>query len=114
MRPVILTPRCHDRGGRPVAVVTLALACAVAVRRMPVDIFPGARAHPRSTSRSPTAAWTPSADGRILTYYYEYHFLYITGIEHVESKSIQGAALMKLLFHPGTDMTQAMARRSGT
>ena len=27
-----------------------------------------------------------------LTYYYEYHFLYITGIEHVESKSIQGAA----------------------
>jgi hypothetical protein len=25
-----------------------------------------------------------------LTYYYEYHFLYITGIDHVESKSIQG------------------------
>ena len=45
-----------------------------------------------------------------LTYYYEYHFLYITGIEHVESKNIQGAALMKLVFHPGTDMSQAMAR----
>jgi multidrug efflux pump subunit AcrB len=44
-----------------------------------------------------------------LTYYYEYHFLYITGIEHVESKSIQGAALIKLQFHPGTDMSQAMA-----
>ena len=42
-----------------------------------------------------------------LTYYYEYHFLYITGIEHVESKSIQGAALMKLVFHQGTDMTSA-------
>jgi hypothetical protein len=26
-----------------------------------------------------------------LTYYYEYHFLYITGIDHVESKSIQGS-----------------------
>jgi len=25
-----------------------------------------------------------------ITYYYEYHFLYITGIEHVESKNIQG------------------------
>ena len=35
-----------------------------------------------------------------LTYYYEYHFLYITGIEHVESKNIQGVALMKLVFHP--------------
>src|SRR5437879_5336535 len=44
-----------------------------------------------------------------LTYYYEYHFLYITGIEHVESKSIQGAALMKLQFHPGTDMSQALS-----
>ncbi|MEK7754187.1 MAG: efflux RND transporter permease subunit, partial [Acidobacteriota bacterium] len=42
--------------------------------------------------------------------YYEYHFLYITGIEHVESKSIQGVALMKLVFHPGTDMNQAMAQ----
>jgi multidrug efflux pump subunit AcrB len=38
-----------------------------------------------------------------------YHFLYITGIEHVESQSIQGAALLKLQFHPGTDMAQAMS-----
>jgi multidrug efflux pump subunit AcrB len=44
-----------------------------------------------------------------LTYYYEYHFLYITGIEHVESKSIQGASIMKLQFHPGTDMSQALS-----
>src|ERR1700685_4710079 len=44
-----------------------------------------------------------------LTYYDEYHFLYITGIDHVESKSIQGAALMKLVFHEGTNMAQAMA-----
>ena len=48
-----------------------------------------------------------------LTYYYEYHFLYITGIEHVESKNIQGVALMKLVFHPGTDMSQAMAEVVG-
>jgi len=44
-----------------------------------------------------------------LTYYYEYHFLYITGIEHVESKSIQGAAIIKLQFHSGTDMSQALS-----
>src|SRR5436853_5601586 len=41
--------------------------------------------------------------------YYEYHFLYITGIEHVESKSIQGVGLIKLQFQPGTDMAGAMA-----
>jgi multidrug efflux pump subunit AcrB len=48
-----------------------------------------------------------------LTYYYEYHFLYITGIARVESKSIQGAALMKLVFHEGTDMGQAMGETVG-
>ncbi len=48
-----------------------------------------------------------------LTYYYEYHFLYITGIDRVESKSIQGAALMKLIFHEGTDMASAMAETVG-
>src|SRR5437773_4330449 len=48
-----------------------------------------------------------------LTYYYEYHFLYITGIDHVESKSIQGAALMKLVFHQGTDMASAMGETIG-
>jgi multidrug efflux pump subunit AcrB len=41
--------------------------------------------------------------------YYEYHFLYITGIEHVESRSIQGIGLIKLQFHPGTNMAQAVA-----
>jgi multidrug efflux pump subunit AcrB len=41
--------------------------------------------------------------------YYEYHFLYVRGIDYVESRSIQGAALMALHFHEGTDMAQAMA-----
>jgi multidrug efflux pump subunit AcrB len=45
----------------------------------------------------------------LLTNYYEYHFLYISHIHHVESRNIQGMALMKLFFHPGTDMAQAMA-----
>jgi len=44
-----------------------------------------------------------------LTNYYEYHFLYISGIHHVESRNVQGTALMKLFFHPGTNMSQAMA-----
>src|SRR5260370_13159253 len=55
----------------------------------------------------------PSQMEGYVTYYYEYHFLYITGIEHVESKNIQGIALMKLVFHPDTDMSQAMAEVVG-
>lgn len=43
-----------------------------------------------------------------LVHRYEYRFPYISGIEHVESRSIQGASIMKLQFHPGTDMSQAI------
>ncbi|HVM49981.1 MAG TPA: efflux RND transporter permease subunit, partial [Candidatus Acidoferrum sp.] len=57
----------------------------------------------------PYGGMDPAQMESFLTYFYEYHFLYITGIEHVESKSIQGAALLKLQFHPGTEMSQAMA-----
>src|SRR5205807_2704548 len=61
----------------------------------------------------PYGGMDPSQMEGYLTYYYEYHFLYITGIEHVESKNIQGVALMKLAFHEDTDMSQAMSEVVG-
>ena len=48
-----------------------------------------------------------------ITYYYEYHFLYINGIESVESKSIQNTASLKLTFHPGTDMARRWPQTIG-
>ena len=91
-----------------VAVLSVALCSILALRRMPVDIFPNLGA-PAIYVAQPYGGMDPSQMEGFLTYYYEYHFLYITGIEHVESKNIQGAALMKLVFHPGTEMSQAMA-----
>lgn len=93
-------------------VVALAAGAYLAVRRMAVDIFPQVGA-PAIYVAQPYGGMDPSQMEGFLTYYYEYHFLYITGIEHVESKSIQGVALMKLVFHPGTDMNQAMAQTIG-
>ncbi|MFN7933866.1 MAG: efflux RND transporter permease subunit [Bryobacteraceae bacterium] len=95
-----------------VAVLTVVLLAAMAVRRMPVDIFPRVGA-PAIYVAQPYGGMDPSQMEGFMTYYYEYHFLYITGIEHVESKNIQGAALMKLVFHEGTDMNQAMAEVVG-
>ncbi len=57
----------------------------------------------------PYGGMDPAQMEGLLTNYYEYHFLYITGIHHVESRNIQGMSLMKLYFHPGTNMAQAMA-----
>jgi multidrug efflux pump subunit AcrB len=92
-----------------VAVVAVLLCAGLAVQRMPVDVFPDLGA-PAIFVAQPYGGMDPAQMEGYLTYYYEYHFLYITGIEHVESKNIQGAALMKLYFYPGTDMNQAMAQ----
>lgn len=95
-----------------VAMLALAAAAILAVRRMPVDIFPTV-GDPAIYVAQPYGGMDPAQMDGFLTYYYEYHFLYVAGIEHIESKSIQGVALLKLVFHPGTDMNQAMAQVIG-
>ena len=95
-----------------VAVIAIALTSLMAIQQMKVDIFPKLGA-PAIYVAQPFGGMDPSQMEGYLTYYYEYHFLYITGIEHVESKNIQGIALMKLVFHENTDMSQAMAEVVG-
>src|SRR6266542_2083325 len=95
-----------------VAVIAVALCSWLALSRMSIDIFPNLGA-PAIFVAQPYGGMDPSQMEGYLTYYYEYHFLYITGIEHVESKNIQGIALMKLVFHPETDMSQAMGEVVG-
>src|ERR1700741_2094743 len=97
---------------RPLTVLVLVLAVVLgawqALQKMSRDIFPPLGI-PTIYVAQPYGGMDPAQMEGYLTYYYEYHFLYITGIEHVESKSIQGVALIKLQFHPGTNMAQALA-----
>ena len=101
---------------RPVTVLTLSvgllLSGLLASSRMRVDIFPNLNL-PVIYVCQPYGGMDPSQMEGLLTNYYEYHFLYINGIHHVESRNVQGLALMKLYFHPGTDMAQAMAETLG-
>ena len=91
-----------------VALVGVALGCVLAIRQMPVDIFPSLNL-PVIYVCQPYGGMDPAQMEGYLANYYEYHFLYITGIHHVESQNVQGMSLMKLYFHPGTNMAQAMA-----
>jgi multidrug efflux pump subunit AcrB len=91
-----------------VAIVAVVLGAVVAFFRMSIDIFPDLNT-PVIYVAQPYGGMDPQQMEGFLTNYYEYHFLYITGIDHVESKNIQSVALMKLYFHPGTNMAQAMA-----
>src|SRR6266567_3727839 len=58
----------------------------------------------------PYGGMSPSQMEGQLVGYYEYHFLYIAGLEHIESQSIQGMGMLKLYFHPGTDIAQSLAQ----
>ena len=97
---------------RPFSVIVLitgiVIGAFVALSQMARDVFPPLGV-PTIYVAQPYGGMDPAQMEGFLTYYYEYHFLYITGIEQVESKSIQGAALIKLQFYPGTDMSQAMS-----
>jgi multidrug efflux pump subunit AcrB len=95
-----------------VLVIAISLGAWVALERMTRDVFPSLGI-PTIYVAQPYGGMDPAQMEGYLTYYYEYHFLYITGIEHVESKSIQGASIMKLQFQPGTDMSQALSEVIG-
>jgi multidrug efflux pump subunit AcrB len=95
-----------------VAVIAVALAAIFAVTRMRADIFPDLDL-PVIYVAQPYGGMSPAQMEGYITYYYEYHFLYVNGIENVESKSIQNTSLLKLTFHPGTDMSEALAQTIG-
>ena len=98
---------------RPFTIFVLAIAilagAALTIRRAPADIFPTLGV-PVIYVVQPYGGMSPSQIEGQLVGYYEYHFLYINGIEHIESTSIQGMAMVKLYFHPGTDIAQSMAQ----
>lgn len=91
-----------------VAVTGIVFFSILAIRKSPIDIFPTINA-PTIYVAQTYGGLSPQQMEGYITSYYEYHFLYITGIKSVESKSIQGLSLIKLQFHEGTDMANAMA-----
>ncbi|OFW49616.1 MAG: acriflavin resistance protein [Acidobacteria bacterium RIFCSPLOWO2_12_FULL_68_19] len=95
-----------------IAIIGVALMSLLAVQRMKIDIFPDLGT-PVIYVAQPYGGMDPAQMEGYIAFYYEYHFLYVTGIEHVESKSIQGATLLKLFFHEDVDMSQAMAETVG-
>ncbi len=92
-----------------VLVVALALSSVLAILRTRVDIFPNLDL-PVIYVAQPYGGLSPQQMEGFISYYYEYHFLYINGIESVEAKSIQGTGLLRLTFHPGTNMSDALAQ----
>ena len=74
-----------------VIVVAIGLSSIVAILRTRIDILPNLDL-PVIYVAQPYGGMSPQQMEGFISYYYEYHFLYINGIESVEAKSIQGSA----------------------
>lgn len=99
--------------GRPITMMVVVgatvLFAALAITRMKVDIFPTIDL-PRVTVIQPYGGMDPSQMEGYMVTFYEQHFFYISGVDHVSSRSIQSAAVMDVYFQPGADMADAMAQ----
>ncbi len=95
-----------------VGILGIVFFSVLAIRNMKVDIFP-TFGLPTIYVAQPYGGLSPEQVEGFVTSYYEYHFLYVTGVKAVESKSVQGATLIKIIFHEGTDMSQAAAEVVG-
>jgi multidrug efflux pump subunit AcrB len=95
-----------------VSVLAILFFSYLAIRNMKIDIFP-VLGLPTIYVAQPYGGLSPEQIEGLITSYYEYHFLYVTGVKSVESRSVQGAVIIKILFQEGTDMSQAMAEVVG-
>lgn len=95
-----------------VAVLAIVFFSVLTIRNMKVDIFP-TLGLPTIYVAQPYGGLSPDQMEGLITSYYEYHFLYVTGVKFVESRSIQGASIIKIQFQEGTDMSQALAEIVG-
>ncbi len=106
MNPIIFALR------RPVTVLMLVLALALGgmygIYRMQKDIFPSLN-QPVLYIVHSYGGMDPKQMEGLITNVYETLFQYISGLEHVESRSIQSMVVLKLYFQPGTDMAEATA-----
>ncbi len=91
------------------AILILILA-PVAISRMPTDIFPNI------DIPVVAADWTYSGlnplevEGRIVSGYERSLSTTVSDIEHIESQTLNGIAVVKIFFHPNVNITTALAQ----
>jgi multidrug efflux pump subunit AcrB len=100
---------------RPISILMTIVAAALvgflAIDRMARDIFPDLGV-PVLYVAQPYGGLDPAQMEGFIVSYYEYHFLFITGIEHVESKSIQGVGLTSSNSIPARTWRRRWRRQS--
>ncbi len=98
---------------RPITIMVLftglLLFSGMAIRTIPIDIFPKLNLPTIYVIESYGGMSPQQMEGFFATRMQD-QFLYVNGIKNMESKNIQGLTLIKLSFYEGTDMAEASAQ----
>ena len=101
---------------RPYTFIVLALLLAIAgplmVLRTPTDIFPNINIPVLSIVWSYNGFSATDMANRITTPYERALTSDVDNIEHVESQTVNGVAVIKVYFHAGADINRAIAEAS--
>ena len=98
---------------RPITILVLftglLLFSFMAIRKIPIDIFPKLNLPTIYVIESYGGMSPQQMEGFFATRMQD-QFLYVNGIKNIESKNIQGLTLIKLSFYEGTDMAEVSAQ----
>ncbi|MGI4857068.1 MAG: efflux RND transporter permease subunit [Janthinobacterium lividum] len=98
---------------RPYTFIVLAILLFIvgplAVMRTPTDIFPNINIPVVSVVWSYNGLSAEEMTNRITSIYERAATSDVENIEHIESQSLNGVAVVKIYFHPGTDITRSIA-----
>ena len=90
-----------------VVCLILTLVGIVSVVQMPVDLFPAMNIPVVAVATFYPGMPPEQIEGNI-TYHLERFFTLASGIDHMESRSLAGASLIKVYFQPGTNPDSAV------
>src|ERR1700722_10303789 len=103
---------------RPYTFIVLALLLLIVgplmILRTPVDIFPNIDIPVLSVVWTYNGMSAEDISHRIVAPYERALTSDVGDIEHVESQSLNGVAVVKIFFHPGADITRALAEASSS
>ena len=100
---------------KPITIIVIVLGIVffsvLSIQRIPIDILPKLNLPVIYVAQTYGGMSPQQMEGLMATRYQD-QFLYVSGIKNIDVKTIQGLALLKLTFYPGTDMAQAAAEVS--
>src|ERR1700757_2310065 len=102
---------------RPYTFVVLAILILImgtlSAVRTPTDIFPNINIPVVSIIWNFTGLAPSEMANRIVTIQERNLTTVVNNIEHIESQSLNGVAVIKVFFHPGADISTAIAQIAG-